>query len=184
MRLQGYDYSRAGLYYLTIMVQNRLHLYGYIHDDKMILNDAGKMVEKWYHEIERKFPDKQCHEKMVMPNHFHCIIENKDAHVEASLRGRPENVPRSPTENKYGMENQIFGATIGDVMDWFKTMTTNEYIRGVKKNGWQRFDGKLWQRNYYDHIIRNIADYQRISRYIIDNPTTWKEDEFNDSKEE
>lgn len=69
-------------------------------------------------------------------------------------------------------------------MDWFKTMTINEYIRGVKKNGWQRSDGKLWQRNYYDHIIRNIADYRRISRYIIDNPTAWKEDEFNDSKKE
>ncbi|MCF8331855.1 MAG: hypothetical protein K9H84_05330 [Bacteroidales bacterium] len=67
MRLQGYDYSRAGLYFLTVVVQNRLHLFGEIHrggpavPSKLFLNDAGSMVEKWYHEIENKFPDKRCH---------------------------------------------------------------------------------------------------------------------------
>src|SRR5690625_3279490 len=76
MRLQGYDYSRAGLYFLTIVLQNRLHLFGHIENGKMILNDAGRMIEKWYHEIENKYPDKHCHEMVVMPNHFHCIIEN------------------------------------------------------------------------------------------------------------
>ena len=104
MRLQGYDYSRTGLYFLTVVVQNRLHLFGEIprtactEPPKMILNDAGNMVEKWYSEIENKFPDKRCHEMVVMPNHFHCIIENMamdahvrplDAHVGAPLRGRP-----------------------------------------------------------------------------------------------
>ncbi len=74
--MRGYDYSRAGLYFLTIDVQNRLNLFGHIENQEMILNDAGKMITRWYDEIENKYPDKRCHEMVVMPNHFHCIIEN------------------------------------------------------------------------------------------------------------
>ena len=62
------------------------------------------------------------------------------------------------------------------VVQWFKTMTTNEYIRGVKNLGWQPFDGKLWQRNYYEHIIRNEKSYHNITNYIINNPAKWAED--------
>jgi putative transposase len=145
MRLHGYDYSRAGLYFLTIVVQNRLHLFGHVENGKMNLNDAGCMIEKWYHEIENKYPDKRCHEMVVMPNHFHCIIENM-------------------------------------VMDWFKTMTTNEYICGVKNHNWKRYNDKLWQRNYYDHIIRNWQADIRISAYIIENSAKWKDDRFNIKK--
>jgi REP element-mobilizing transposase RayT len=195
MRLQGYDYSRSGLYFLTIVVQNRLHLFGEIHPNGhpvlpvMILNDAGNMVEKWYHEIENKFPDKRCHQMVVMPNHFHCIIENmempttnRDAHVPPTDAHVPHNDgrPHSNDDNpKYGIHNKRYGTSIGDVMDWFKTMTTNEYIRGVKNNHWRRFDGKLWQRNYYDHIIRNDHAFQKISHYIINNPLKWNDDTFN-----
>ena len=64
-------------------------------------------------------------------------------------------------------------------MDWFKTMTTNEYIRGVKKYNWERFNKKLWQRNYWEHIIRNEPAYNRIANYIINNPANWDEDKLN-----
>lgn len=76
IRLKGYDYSQAGLYFVTICVQNREHLFGNIKNGEMILNDAGQMVEKWYYELENKFPDIKCDAMIVMPNHFHCIIEN------------------------------------------------------------------------------------------------------------
>lgn len=195
MRLQGYDYSRAGMYFLTIVVQKRLHLFGHIENGQMILNDAGQMIEKWYREIENKYYDKRCHQMVVMPNHFHCIIENVEmdahahvsgAHVGTPLRGRPIvdggrpiDDDGRPNPNKYGLHNKKNGATIGDVMDWFKTMTTNEYIRGVKNDNWQRFDGKLWQRNYYDNIIRNGPNFERISNYINKNPENWENDNFN-----
>ena len=71
------------------------------------------------------------------------------------------------------------GSPLRAVVQWFKTMTTNEYIRGVKQNGWLRFDGKLWQRNYYDHIIRNENELNRIRRYIVDNPAKWQYDREN-----
>jgi REP element-mobilizing transposase RayT len=64
------------------------------------------------------------------------------------------------------------------VVQWFKTMTTNDYIRGVKNLNWERFDGKLWQRNYYEHIIRDEKSHIAISNYIIDNPSTWEGDQF------
>ena len=69
-------------------------------------------------------------------------------------------------------------ATIGIMVDWFTTMSTNEYIRGVKTLGWQRFDKKLCHRNYWEHIIRTQQSYQNISGYIMDNPTRWKDDKF------
>jgi len=62
------------------------------------------------------------------------------------------------------------------LIQWFKTMTTNEYIRGVKNHGWTPFHNKLWQRNYYEHIIRNDVEYRRIAEYIANNPIKWKDD--------
>jgi len=67
---------------------------------------------------------------------------------------------------------------LGDAIGWFKTLTTNEYIRGVKTLNWKRFDNKLWQRSYHDHIIRNGYAYYNISKYIKENPENWKKDKF------
>jgi len=130
------------------------------------------------------------------------------AHVGAPLRGRPSIVvidrpiinikiidenghpiidkcdqqndikQGEPNDEKSGLHNIKYNAPIGNLVDWFKTMTTNEYIRGVKQYGWKRFDGKLWQRNYYEHIIRSEEEYERIADYIVDNPEKWQEDKF------
>ena len=70
------------------------------------------------------------------------------------------------------------GSPLRNVIQWFKTMTTNYYIRGVKQNNWTPFDKKLWQRNYYEHIIRDEQSYQIISEYIINNPKKWADDKF------
>jgi REP element-mobilizing transposase RayT len=70
-------------------------------------------------------------------------------------------------------------APLSQIVQWFKTMTTNEYIRGVKQSGWPPFAGKLWQRNYYEHIIRDQPDYERIANYIASNPSKWETDMEN-----
>lgn len=80
IRLKGYDYSREGMYFITIVVQDRAYLFGMFEkyagtSERMILNGAGQMVERWYRELENKFPDKRCHEMVIMPNHIHCIVE-------------------------------------------------------------------------------------------------------------
>jgi REP element-mobilizing transposase RayT len=200
IRLKGYDYAQSGLYFVTICVQNRACLFGDIVDNEMIMNDAGKMIEKWYFELENKYPNMKCHEYIIMPNHFHCIIEitnthahdthgdvhasdvhASDVHAGTSQRGRPDNDGRS--KSSYGPNNKKYGASLFDIMDWFKTMTTNEYIRGVKNKNWPRFDKRLWQLRYWDHIIRNQNDHTRISNYIINNPANWDGDKLKNNSE-
>ena len=91
-RLKGYDYSQNGLYFITLCCQDREHLFGEIIDDKRVLNDAGRMVEKWFHELENKFMNIQCDEMIVMPNHIHFIVANiaTTNDVGADLRVCPD----------------------------------------------------------------------------------------------
>lgn len=193
IRLKGYDYSFEGFYFVTVCCQDRVCWFGVVEDGEMILNDIGRMVDKWYYELENKFHDIKCHEMVIMPNHIHFIVENIGSSkivistattpVGANLCVRPTNYVR-PNENiqsnNHGenIQGEHIGSPLRGVIQWFKTMTTNEYIRGVKHLGWEPFDGKLWQRNYYEHIIRNEKSYLRIAQYINNNPEHWKEDKM------
>ena len=115
---------------------------------------------------------------MIMPNHFHgiimiagtCLVPARNDIVGAALCGRPGFTDGQPHR---------VAPTLGTIMDWFKTMTTNEYIRGVKQSGWPSFPGKLWQRNYHERVIRTEEELNRIREYIMYNPATWAEDENN-----
>ena len=97
IRLKGYDYSQAGLYFVTICTQNRECLFGNIVNGEMILNVAGEMINHWYYELQNKFHDIKCHTMVIMPNHFHCIVEN----VGADLRV----YPNTNTSNTSGDSN-------------------------------------------------------------------------------
>src|SRR5438876_2594519 len=129
IRLRGYDYSQGGAYFITICAQDRACLFGSVVGVEMVLNGAGQMVGKWWEELPRKFSGIIAGEYVVMPNHFHGIV----------LFGQPA----APV-------GDIPQPTRGRVVEWFKTMTTNEYIRHVKEDGWAPFQGRLWQRNYYE----------------------------------
>ncbi|MEN8137654.1 MAG: transposase [Bacteroidota bacterium] len=186
LRLKDYDYSQSGLYFITINTRKFKHMFGRIINKKMILNEAGKMIYKWYYEIENKYPDKFCHEMIIMPNHFHCIIENAPEETPNAntillpkctktvlLPQKSSTVLLPLRGQQYGPNNKKFHTTIGDAIGWFKTMTTNEYIRGVKNHNWKKFDKKLWHRNYYERIVRNKRAYIDIANYIIRNPEKW-----------
>jgi len=180
IRLKGYDYSRAGLYFITICIQNRLHLLGHIENREMILNDAGRMVKNEWVKLPERFQNIVLHEYIVMPNHFHAILEI----VGATLVVAQNNMVAQNETNDYFMgqpqgQPQGFaptGKTVGDMVGAFESITTVEYIRGVKNNNWQKFDKKLWQRNYWEHIIRNEQSYLKISEYIVNNPANWNND--------
>ena len=90
VRLKDYDYSLKGLYFITICCQNRVCRFGDIVEAKMVLNDAGIMIDKWYNELENKFHDIKCHEMVIMPNHIHFIVENIGLTVGANLCVRPD----------------------------------------------------------------------------------------------
>lgn len=167
IRYKGYDYSQAGAYFLTICTKDHACLCGDIIDGQLLLSDSGRMITTWWAEIENKFTNVKIDEFVVMPNHFHGII----IIVGADLCVCPENDDIEKGEHA--------GSPLPRIVQWFKTMTTNEYIRNVKQNNWPPFNGKLWQRNYYDHVMRNEDELNRIREYIINNPLKWTEDENN-----
>ena len=165
IRLKGYDYSQAGLYFITICVKDRECLFGEIIDGKMNLNDAGIMVENEWLKITARFPNVQLHQYIVMPNHFHTIME-----ITAGATLVVDHDNSRDHDNNRTTTRVAPTVTVGGVIGAFQSIVTVEYIRGVKNLGWQLFNGKLFQRNYYEHIIRNEQSYQRISKYIINNP--------------
>ena len=188
IRLKGYDYTQAGLYFVTICCQNRECLYGQVKNNKMILNDAGKMVNEQWLAQQQQFSNIQLHKYIVMPNHFHGILEivgatlvvaQNNGIAQTDVVANNNNNNNDFNEEK-GQPQGIAptGKTVGDMIGAFQSIVTVEYVRGVKNNDWQPFDGKLWQRNYWEHIIRNEQSYQRISEYIINNPSKWEEDTF------
>ncbi|MCL2057205.1 MAG: transposase [Oscillospiraceae bacterium] len=152
IRLQGYDYSENGAYFVTICAQNKSHVFdvgaapcGRPNEPRALYNP-----EKWLIKIESKF-NVNIDKYVIMPNHVHFIIFLSGGHM---------------------------GPPLHEIISWFKTMTTNEYIRGVKAGLYPQFDKKLWQRSFHDRIIRGESEYQKIWNYIETNPARWHEDRY------
>jgi len=186
IRLPHYDYAKAGYYFITITTQNREHLFGEICDEKMILNVAGEMVQKWYEKLEEKFPTVINDTMVIMPNHIHFVIQIqspnpiKGRHTGLPLRKNNILVPvgADPCVRPLNVKGQC-NVVLGDIIQWFKTMTTNTYIKMVKNATLPPFNKRIWQRNYYEHVVRDDVDYVRISEYVENNPLTWDEDMFH-----
>jgi putative transposase len=294
IRLSGYNYCQAGYYFITICIHNREMLLGQISQEKIQLNDAGKMVSEYWKKLSNKFPDIKLDEWVIMPNHIHGIIiidpvganhacppmegirpsmesirpktdhcqimcnDTTPPHMgdnttlphmgdnttlphmgdnttlphmgdnttlphmgdnttlphmgdnttlphmcndtplphmgnDTTLPHMGNNTPLphmgnntplphmgdnmvSPLQQHQSIPNSYAG--LGQYISWFKRMTTTNYINQVKSQHWPPFHQKLWQRNYYEHIIRNEKEYWAITKYIKDNPKNWLEDEL------
>jgi len=168
IRLKGYDYSEGGAYFVTICTQGRECLFGDIVDDEMRLNDTGTMVRDLWHEIPEHFRHADIDEFVVMPNHFHGIIVIVGAQFIA-----PFDCDAINNNKKQGVMNHA-PTTVGEIVRAFKARCTNaiNHIRNTPGT-------PLWQRNYYEHIIRGEGEMNRIRKYIVDNPAKWAEDENN-----
>lgn len=189
IRLKNYDYSQEGLYFITICTENKEKLFGEIIESKIKLNNAGQMIEKIWFEIPLFYEGFILHDFVVMPNHIHGIIEiiekvGADSHISpdstASLLGkiqRTHNV--SNQQGEYGNSplprKQI---SISELIQSFKILTTNNYIKMVKNNELPSFNKRVWQRNYYENIIRNEKRYLQVIDYIKNNPLKWEEDKY------
>lgn len=111
-----------------------------------------------------------------MPDHFHAIIEiavGATLVVAANSTVSSNIVSGQPPGQPQGIAPIPKPKTLGDMTGAFQSIATVEYIRGVKNLGWKSFHGKLWQRNYWEHLIRDKQSYHRISEYIINNPKKW-----------
>jgi REP element-mobilizing transposase RayT len=196
IRLKGYDYSQAGLYFITICVQGRACLFGEIENGKMKLNDAGNIARNCWLEIPNHFPNAILHEHIIMPNHIHGIIELKTYTVGAE--NFPPNIANAPNiangANITNAPNIANGANITNAVNNTNRANVDSPLRSPSKNigsivrgykigvtKWMRQNTDVydvWQRNYYEHIIRDEQSYQRISDYIINNPEKWADDKF------
>lgn len=178
IRLKRYDYSLPGAYFVTIVTQGRLSLFGEVVAAEMHLNDVGRMVETWWLRLPTKFDGILLDGYVIMPNHLHGIVtilepDIYDRDVGADPRVGPKNADCTDKQGAH------MGAPLHTVIQWLKTMTTNAYLRGVRQGSWRPLRGKLWQRTFFDHIIRNDDDLFNTRRYIAENPLRWALDEEN-----
>lgn len=191
VRLQGYDYSKEGLYFITICTHGKLCLFGEIGETQMFLNTLGEVVNKCWLEIPNHFPNAVLHEFIVMPNHMHGIIELKASNLENPSNVGVQNFEplRELQISKINQYQKIIPRSIGSMVRGFKIGVTKWYREKINSS----FDyksitedylqisllgNKIWQRNYYEHIIRNEESYLNISNYIINNPKNWQQDKF------
>jgi len=177
IRLRGYDYSRAGAYFITICTQNRECLFGEISDGVMVLNDAGKFAQSCWFDIPKHFPNAESDEFVVMPNHIHGIIViTVGANVGANAGANAgANVGANVGANNYSpLRERQSGTskTIGSIIRGFKIGVTKWFRQYTKVHD-------VWQRNYYEHIIRNYDELTNIREYIIKNPLNWQTDSNN-----
>jgi putative transposase len=209
IRLKGYDYSQAGLYFITICCQERICRFGHIDDGEMILNGYGQIAYNEWTKLPERFPNFELDVFQIMPNHIHGIIILNEIPVGAGFTpAQNENAAQNvnDTDNRatdigatdigatdigatdigatdigatdigatdIGATARV-APTISDIVGAYKSLVANECLKIFKMNN--ETMGKLWQRNYYEHIIRNQISYIKISDYIINNPASWDND--------
>jgi len=164
IRLKKYAYSSLGAYFVTICVQNRECLLGEIVNSEIILNDAGRMVERSWLAIPAHFPEYSIDEFTIMPNHLHGILSHLGVNDCKTSQARKKGLHYEG--DQAGSARGTSSESIGRVIQAFKSLTTNEYIIGVREFNWPTFDKKLWQRNYYEHVIRCEDDLSSTREYI------------------
>ena len=167
-RHKGHDYSKNGFYFVTICVKNRQMLFGEIRDNRFVTNKIGEIVEMQWKEVIKNYPFVNLDEYIVMPNHFHGILE---IDMSVQEKNAPRRVPTEEFQSPKGII-PLVANSLPSILNHFKG--------GVKKfcnqNGMEYFS---WQPRYYDRVIRNEVELSNIREYIKNNPLKWEIDRNN-----
>jgi REP element-mobilizing transposase RayT len=169
IRLQGYDYSQSGAYFVTICTYGKEHLFGQIVHGEMCLNEFGTIVEGEWITSARIREEISIGEYVIMPNHFHAIAIIND---ESMNDYYPKNVQQPPIIPSDNTPNGSAPRSISSLMAGFKSSVTKRINQLRKMPGIP-----VWQRSFHDHIIRDEEDYIRICNYIENNPLKWLDDD-------
>jgi REP-associated tyrosine transposase len=161
IRLRGYDYSQLGMYFITVCTRGRAPLLGDVTDGKMRLNDAGEMVLAVWQELPAHYLGLEMDACVVMPNHFHGIIVLPGAEIDSGLVGA--GFKPAPANRR----------ALPEIIRGFKAFSARRI------NELHKTSGPIWQRSYYEHIIRHGESLDRIRRYIFENPAHWEFDPEN-----
>jgi putative transposase len=186
IRLKGYNYSQAGAYFVTVCAWNRECLFGKIANGEMILNEYGEIIMKYWNTIPSNFLHVETDEFIIMPNHVHGIVFVNNCRGEVSSPFSEIVAPNSKTEtapiqggetSEGGETPPLRKTTLGQIVAYFK------YRSAKCINQIRNAQGKpIWQRNYYEHIIRDDRELYAIREYIGHNPSKWDEDEDNPNR--
>lgn len=184
-RAQWWDYGWNGAYFITICTQNREYFFGEIIETQFIASPIGQSAETIWYEIPNQFPFVELGEFVVMPNHIHGILilnkpddddkkrdTNLDTKFETRLIASQQNAEQNQTKTGgfAGDKNPMINDNISRIIRWYKGRCSFE-IRKIHIDF-------AWQPRFHDHIIRNNAEYERISTYIMNNPANWNADKF------
>ncbi len=151
-RLPRFDYGSAGVYFITVVAHQRRCLFAEVMSGQSVATDAGHMILSTWHSIPARHPGAALDDFVLMPNHVHGLLRLEGG----SPRPRRLTVPA------------VVGA--------FKSLTTTRYIQGVSALGWPPFEQHLWQRSYYDRILRDEVEVKAVREYIATNPLRWTSD--------
>ena len=159
-RLPNYDYTRPGAYLVTICTQNRDCILSEISNSKSVLTDLGQQVFASWQWLEKQYPYLKLDEFIIMPNHLHGILVITD-----NCRGGSRTALIAKRKS------------LGHIVGAFKTISTKWFNKIQGTPG-----AKLWQRGFYEHVIRNDKELDRIREYIANNPARWEFDKENKTK--
>lgn len=192
IRLRGYDYSHSGYYFVTICIDDRTkRLFGDVVDGEMVLNEIGSIVENELLITEKMRPNIKIDEYIIMPNHVHIVIDIRRGTLQrAQNTDGPCTWQRAPTEiGRDGDEMGLKSATTEPQIEQFGKPTSNSIptiVRLIKStttkqiNLLRHFSGKpVWQRDYYEHVVRNEKSLFLIRKYVRENPARWECDAEN-----
>jgi REP element-mobilizing transposase RayT len=163
-RLQNYDYSSDGVYFITICTKNHIFEFGNIKNEEMFLNSFGEIIKNEWEETKKMRTNFKFGEFCIMPNHFHALITKGDVVLPA----KNVKLPQTP-----GFINEFKSPknSIGSMIGGFKSACTNK----IRKMNNASFE---WQANYYDIIVRDSESFDFIENYIKSNPAKWEDDRY------
>jgi len=165
-RLKGYDYSQVGCYFITICTKDRINWFGEIKNGEMIKSKIGEIAEKCWLEIPSHFPFVGLEEFVIMPNHIHGVIIINDNNGR-DAKSCVSTTDMTEYNNKFGPQSK----NLSSIVRGFKI--------GVKNFSNQNKIDFSWQGRFYDHIIGNEKELNKIRQYIVDNPLKWELDRNN-----
>ncbi len=171
IRLRGYDYASAGMYFVTICVQNRLCRLGRIADGRMSLSELGEIADRCWQGIPDHFPNAALDAHIIMPNHVHGIIVIGQPSVVGAQHAAPSGSAPSGSAPSGAAPRLVTPGSLSAIVRSFKAAVTREINTTHDAPG-----TSFWQRNYWEHVIRSADEHRRIYTYIISNPALWVKD--------
>ena len=161
IRLQGFDYAQAGAYFVTICSTEKKCIFGQVREGAMLENDLGRIVRSCWVEIPRHFANVEADAFVVMPNHFHGIV-------------KLVKEPRSPGSSRVEAFSKPVASSVPTIVRTFKAAVTREARRACGESR-----AAIWQKNYFERVIRNDKEYSDTYGYILENPMRWGLDREN-----